>query len=459
MPRRRRSRRPTASSGGRLGDAVEVRRDRWGVPYVSASSLEDLWFAQGFVTASERLFQIELAIRAANGRLSEWFSELTVPLDRFARVIGLHRIGQAEAGRWSEASRSMVSAGSSRASTRGSTTMPAPPVEYALLGAEPDLPREPGPWAACLAYAAWGLSGNWDPSSCACISPRSWGRKPSRRCSPPMPAGTAPRSPVGSPDGSSTRCRERAVWARTLGRRGFADRERSSRCSRTIRTCSRSSRGRGSSSTCKRPATRSRGVAFPFLPGILVGVTPHHAWGITNVTGDVQDLYEERLNDEGTAARAGDAWEPLEVVREEMARSAAASPCLRRPLDSARPAPRGRDRRRLACRPRAARARLRAPMDGHRRPARTFRARRHRGRARLRHVPQRAGRALVSRTERRVRRRRRHDRVPAHGSLPGPRERATAPSRSRGGPPSMSGRAGSPSTSSRGRATPSAGTS
>jgi penicillin amidase len=51
-------------------------------------------------------------------------------------------------------------------------------------------------------------------------------------------------------------------------------------------------------------------------PGIILGATPHHAWGATNVTGDVQDLYEETLSDDGTAARYRDTWEPL-VIHEE----------------------------------------------------------------------------------------------------------------------------------------------
>ena len=56
-------------------------------------------------------------------------------------------------------------------------------------------------------------------------------------------------------------------------------------------------------------------MAFPFAPGIVVGTTPHHAWGVTNVSGDIQDLYVERLNDEGTAAEFDGAWEPLRFVR------------------------------------------------------------------------------------------------------------------------------------------------
>ena len=91
-----------------LHEPVEVLRDRWGIPYLSAASLDDLWFAQGFVQASERLFQIELALRAAGGRLSGWFSDLTIAADRFARTVGFNRIGIHEARRWSDASRSMM---------------------------------------------------------------------------------------------------------------------------------------------------------------------------------------------------------------------------------------------------------------------------------------------------------------------------------------------------------------
>jgi len=60
-----------------LEAAVTVERDRWGTPRITAASLEDLWFAQGVVTAGERLFQLELFLRAATGTLSEIFGELT----------------------------------------------------------------------------------------------------------------------------------------------------------------------------------------------------------------------------------------------------------------------------------------------------------------------------------------------------------------------------------------------
>ena len=50
---------------------VRVVRDRWGVPHIYASTTEDLFFAQGFVQAEDRLFQMDLWRRASQGHLAE----------------------------------------------------------------------------------------------------------------------------------------------------------------------------------------------------------------------------------------------------------------------------------------------------------------------------------------------------------------------------------------------------
>src|SRR5438552_2492977 len=54
-----------------LKEPVEILRDRWGVPHIYAKNAEDLFFAQGFVAAQDRLFQIDRAVlagyRAATG--------------------------------------------------------------------------------------------------------------------------------------------------------------------------------------------------------------------------------------------------------------------------------------------------------------------------------------------------------------------------------------------------------
>src|SRR5207237_1784790 len=58
------------------------------------------------------------------------------------------------------------------------------------------------------------------------------------------------------------------------------------------------------------------GVSLPFSPGVVIGRTARVAWGTTNVSGDTQDLYLEKLN--GNAAVFDGADEPLTIHREEI---------------------------------------------------------------------------------------------------------------------------------------------
>jgi penicillin amidase len=297
---------------------VEVLRDRFGVAYLSADSLDDLWFAQGFVTAGERLFQLDLALKQANGRLSELFGELTLDDDRFIRTVGINRAGAAIAATWDEASRTMIARFRDGARAWAGA-MPAPPVEYVLLDAQPDLPDDDASWAACWAMFSWALSGNWDMELLRVHLAAELGEELAGRLVPPLsghPAAPAagrlagellrelPRSPRGQ--GSNE-------WA-IAGSRTASGKPLLANDPHLLVQ----QPGAWIEFHLRAPGYEARGVAAPFAPGIVLGTTAHHAWGATNVCGDVQDLYLERLDDDGTAARYGDTWEPLALHREEI---------------------------------------------------------------------------------------------------------------------------------------------
>ena len=72
-----------------LSTAVKVTRDVHGVPAIEAGSLEDLFFAQGYVTAQDRLWQMDVMRRFAAGELSEILGEGTLKIDREQRILGL----------------------------------------------------------------------------------------------------------------------------------------------------------------------------------------------------------------------------------------------------------------------------------------------------------------------------------------------------------------------------------
>ena len=306
-----------------LSDPVEVLRDRWGVPHIYANSIDDLFLAQGVVVASERLFQLDAALRLANGRLATIFGELVVPMDRFARTVGWNRAGARIAASYDDPS--IRIAASFQAGVRSwIETMPAKPIEYAILDLEPDLPEDAGSWAAPAVYVAWGLSGNWDnellrseiaarlgweamldlfpdlpPEPAAAVA----GKFPRRVSAIELLAG-APPHPPGQGSNNWVLAGSRTVSGKPL----LANDPHLVAQTPSV----------WFEVHLSAPGYEASGVALPFAPGVLIGHTTHHAWGFTNVGGDTQDLYLERLNQERTAALYEGAWEPLTIHREEI---------------------------------------------------------------------------------------------------------------------------------------------
>lgn len=72
-----------------LSAAVTVTRDVHGVPTIAAQTMEDLFFAQGYVTAQDRLWQMDVMRRLGSGELSEILGEDTLKIDREQRILGL----------------------------------------------------------------------------------------------------------------------------------------------------------------------------------------------------------------------------------------------------------------------------------------------------------------------------------------------------------------------------------
>jgi len=75
-----------------LTEPVEVLRDRLGVPHIRARNMHDLYFAQGFVTAQDRFWQMEVWRRIGSGRLSELFGKTTLGTDIYLRTVGFRRV-------------------------------------------------------------------------------------------------------------------------------------------------------------------------------------------------------------------------------------------------------------------------------------------------------------------------------------------------------------------------------
>ncbi|MCP4363064.1 MAG: penicillin acylase family protein [Chloroflexi bacterium] len=139
-----------------LHHPVTIQRDKWDIPHISAADRYDLFTAQGFVHAQERMWQLELNRRAAKGTLSELFGPLTLETDRLARTLGFARLAAQSWPHLDETARADLEA-YSRGINAWLQSCPRLPIEFSLIK------HRPQPWGVLdsLAYGRvqmWALT-------------------------------------------------------------------------------------------------------------------------------------------------------------------------------------------------------------------------------------------------------------------------------------------------------------
>ncbi|HET6948465.1 MAG TPA: penicillin acylase family protein [bacterium] len=324
-------RRPFPAESGRLTveglrSPVEIIRDRWGVPHLFARSDHDLFFAQGFVHAQDRLWQMELNRRVASGRLSEIFGAATLETDRFLRTVGLRRAALAEWEFQDAEARAGAEAYAAGVNAFVAGHRARLPVEFALLRFAPE------PWTPIdsLVYAklmAWVLSGNWESEILGAHLLARFGPEGMRSLIPGYPAD----HPVIVPRADYSAFRSTTVL-RALdhapARSGIGSNNWVVAGSRTAT---------GAPLLANDPHLESAmpsiwyemhlqgaginvaGATFPGTPGVIIGHNEQIAWGVTNAGPDVQDLYIERFHpDDPNRYLYSGAWETATVVEERV---------------------------------------------------------------------------------------------------------------------------------------------
>jgi penicillin amidase len=144
-----------------LDSAVEVRRDTWGIPHIYARTQHDLFFAQGFVAAQDRMWQMEMWRRAGEGRLAEVLGPAYVERDRIARALKYRGDWNAEYRSYAADAKPILQAfvGGVNAAIADAKDRKALPIEFTLLKTEPT------PWTIDVPLqrlAAFSMTGNAD---------------------------------------------------------------------------------------------------------------------------------------------------------------------------------------------------------------------------------------------------------------------------------------------------------
>jgi penicillin amidase len=141
-----------------LDSAVEVRRDRWGIPHIYAKTTHDLFFAQGYVVAQDRLWQMEMWRRTGEGRLAEVLGPAYVERDRIARLLAYRGDMAAEWSSYAPDARAIVSAFVQGINVYIAEVRDHPPIEFSLLGFLPEPWDEKVPLQRMGALAMTGIA-------------------------------------------------------------------------------------------------------------------------------------------------------------------------------------------------------------------------------------------------------------------------------------------------------------
>jgi penicillin amidase len=331
-----------------LQASVTVQRDAHGVPHIRAASLDDLVFAQGFVTAQDRLFQMDTLRRHASGNLAEILGPALVSHDRLQRFLQVRASADRALAQLPPFQLHLLEIYAAGVNASMAQQAAHPPVEFRVLGYSPapwtprdsilvqlvmfqDLTNE---FPSKLAREA--LTAQLTQNGAADLIPdlyptTSWRDHPP---ADPQPDLTIPGPPIEEVplDESQSKLRLPSppsslrpdpCFSCVPGSNNWVVSGAHTASGKPLLSndmhLSHSIPGIWYEADLEAPVEGAEplhvaGVTLPGLPLVVVGHNDHIAWGFTNLGADVQDLYLETLRGSGRSQefRAVDgSWQPV----------------------------------------------------------------------------------------------------------------------------------------------------
>lgn len=321
---------------------VEIVRDRWGIPHIYAENDHDLLFAQGYVHAQDRFYQMEFSRRIGQGRLAEMLGDNALEDDEYIRTLGWWRTAQEEANMLEGETKMLLEAYAEGVNSYIESHGDALAVEFAILrltGTKVEIE----PWAPVHSLA-WGkvmalnLGGNMDNEIWRARIAAELSQEALAELETPYPA----EHPVIVPGGSGWHPARREEFT-TLVERTLAFQGAGGVGSNNwVIAGSRTTTGMPllandmhlgiqmpsiwyevglhcvalDEADCSFNVT---GFSFAGVPGVIVGHNDRIGWGVTNLGPDVQDVYIERVNPENpNQYKVNGEWVDFEIIREEI---------------------------------------------------------------------------------------------------------------------------------------------
>ena len=306
---------------------VEVIRDAWGIPHITAQNPSDLFFAQGFTHAQDRIWQMELNRRTAQGRLSEIFGEIALDTDRTVRTFGFNRLAQTDWDLYDDFAKEAIVAYTKGVNAYLDTNSSKLPVEFTLIRHQPD------PWheldsIAFMRIMMWQLSHSWYSEIVRARIIEATNPDIAAELEIQYPAQNPTCLPTGiefnllDSEGQLTKPAGPFI-NRGMGSNAWAVSGDKSITGKPY-LCNDMHLQIGLPSLWYQVHLEAggyhvAGVSLPCVPGVLVGHNDHIAWGMTLAFTDCEDLFIERFNPESpNEYLTEDGWKEAEIITERI---------------------------------------------------------------------------------------------------------------------------------------------
>jgi penicillin amidase len=308
-----------------LKEPVEIVRDRWGVAHIYAKNADDLFFAQGFNAAADRLFQIDLWRRQATGELAEILGKEFIEADFFARLLKYRGDMEAEWRSYSPDAKAIATAFTSGINAYIEHIGEKLPIEFQLLGYRPKkwLPHD-------VLGRASGIymSQNFRNEILRAKLVAAVGIEKARWLAPTDP----PREYVSHlPYEDLARIDDKILAAYNQATMALSVKPSSTESNNWVVTPEKSDSGKPLLASdphraialpslryivhLNAPGWNVIGAGEPGLPGIAIGHNERMAWGFTIVGTDQADFYVEETNDAGEYKENG-RWTRMQSATE-----------------------------------------------------------------------------------------------------------------------------------------------
>jgi penicillin amidase len=347
-----------------LSAPVTVRRDGHGVPHIEAAGVDDLFVAQGYVTAQDRLWQMDMYRRNANGELAEVLGSSLVKHDTAQRVLGFRKAAERIYAGLSADDRRYLDDYARGVNVFITQHQDALPTEFRLLL------YKPKPWQGVDSISVGTmmidmLDTHWDvklereevaaklnnPTLVNELYPvGSWRDRPPTgevidlTQPQPVPAAT---NDDDDDDNTTAGVGNTGNRQQARGNRNPESGDLSGlRATLGLPDCDGCAAGSNNwvvsgahtasgkpllandmhlpisvpniwyMAELRAPDFHVAGVTLPGVPWVIAGHNEHVAWGFTALYADVQDLYIEKVDGKGNYLGADGVWKPLEADRE-----------------------------------------------------------------------------------------------------------------------------------------------